>query len=788
MLPRATYMLAAFSWLSMTPLAPFGHAADPTLAGTSPLTWTGDLSARMVAGIDRFLALETERTAADRRTLWKPDSSSFTAYEASLEGKRQTLRTLLGAVDPRVPVVMEVVTPVGAPPPEAGQGGYSVARVRWRVLEGVHGEGLLLRPQKPPAAWVVAIPDAEHTPDMLAGLAAGLPASRQFARRLAENGCGVIVPTLINRRDTWSGNARLNRFTNQPHREWIYRQAYEVGRHLIGYEVLKVQAALDWMEQEARRLAAHQGNPAPLLLAGHGDGGMIALYTAALDTRVRSTLVSGYFEARESLWSEPIDRNVWRRLREHGDAELAALIAPRRLVVEHSDPVQVDGPPPVRPGRSGAAPGKISTPDFLSVEAEVGRVKELTGGLANCPPVAFVHGAEGMTVPAGSERALLLLLEGVGVRLEALRPGQPVPDLVSTPEILADIQQRQVAELVRFTQDLWRHSERLRQRALWDHLPQGGGPAWDQLCASNRNFFAGEVIGRFDTTRLPLNPRSRLLAERESWTAYEVTLDVWTNVYAWGLLLVPRSMTSSERRPVVVCQHGLEGLPADVINEDPGSQAYRYYKAFGARLAERGFVVFAPHNPYRGGDKFRVLQRKANPLGRSLFSVITAQHEALLDWLSSLPFVDARRIGFYGLSYGGKTAMRVPAILERYALSICSADFNEWVQKNTTVDSEYSYLFTGEYEMPEWNLASTFNYAEMASLIAPRPFMVERGHFDGVAPDTWVAYEYAKVRRLYTLLGIPDRTEIEFFAGPHSIHGVGTFRFLHHHLQWPEQK
>ena len=57
---------------------------------------------------------------------------------------------------------------------------------------------------------------------------------------------------------------------------------------------------------------------------------------------------------------------------------------------------------------------------------------------------------------------------------------------------------------------------------------------------------------------------------------------------------------------------------------------------------------------------------------------------------------------------------------------------------------------TGEYEIFEFDLGSTFNYAEMAALIAPRPFMVERGHFDGVAPDEGVAYEFAKVRHLYT--------------------------------------
>ena len=90
-----------------------------------------------------------------------------------------------------------------------------------------------------------------------------------------------------------------------------------------------------------------------------------------------------------------------------------------------------------------------------------------------------------------------------------------------------------------------------------------------------------------------------------------------------------------------------------------------------------------------------------------------------------------------------------------------------------------------EYEIFEFDLGSTFNYAEMAALIAPRPFMVERGHDDGVGIDEMVAYEYAKVRRLYSKLKVPERTAIEFFAGGHEIHGQGTFRFLQKQLSWP---
>jgi hypothetical protein len=215
---------------------------------------------------------------------------------------------------------------------------------------------------------------------------------------------------------------------------------------------------------------------------------------------------------------------------------------------------------------------------------------------------------------------------------------------------------------------------------------------------------------------------------------------------------------------------------------------FKYYKGFAAALARRGFITYAPQNPYRGMDRFRTIQRKSNPLGRSLFSYIIPQHQRTLEWLATLPHVDRERIGFYGLSYGGKTAVRVPTMLPQYALSICSGDFNEWVRKNATNADSYSYVFTPEYEMFEWDMGHVANYAELASLMTPRPFMVERGHDDGVAPDEWVAWEYAKVRRHYDKLGLGDRTEIEFFNGPHTIHGQGTFAFLHKHLNWPVPK
>jgi len=259
-------------------------------------------------------------------------------------------------------------------------------------------------------------------------------------------------------------------------------------------------------------------------------------------------------------------------------------------------------------------------------------------------------------------------------------------------------------------------------------------------------------------------------------------LDVWPDVFAYGILLVPKDIRPGERRPVVVCQHGLEGRAQDVADPNIDSM---YYHRFAARLADEGFVTYAPQNPYIGKDHFRITQRMGHPLKLALFSFILGQHEQTLKWLETQSFVDPDRIGFYGLSYGGKTAVRVAPLLDGYALSICSGDFNDWVWKTTNVESQYTYLLRDEYDMYEFNFANVVNYAELANLMAPRPFMVERGHYDPVAPDDRVASEYAKVCWFYAYMGIPENTGIEFFNVPHEIHGVGTFEFLRRHLRWP---
>ena len=645
-----------------------------------------------------------------------------------------------------------------------GQGnGFSVYAIRWPAFGDVDGEGLLLVPDgKPAIANVIAIPDCEVTPEQLVGLVEGVEPSSQYARCLAESGCRVVVPLLINRqRKQFNWGARpAPDITN---REMLYRSAFELGRGLIGYEVQKVLATVDWfVEQEST----------PIGVIGWGEGGLVALYSSALDTRIDATCVSGYFDSRQQIWQEPLDRNVFGLLEQFGDAELATLITPRHLIIEAAR-----GPQAQLVG-NGGGPARLLSPELEAVQAELTRAKALVHPLAADDLLNIVVSGDGQG-PYGSQPAINAFGLAMKIVLSATL-GDQRPTLTRSDLDLAARHRRQMQQIDAHNQDVLRNSGKVRAKFL-TRLDPTSEDNYRETSQSYRDFFYDEVIGRFPYELKTPQPRSRRIYETEGWRGYEIALDVFEGVFAYGILLIPKDLQAGERRPVVVCQHGLEGRPQDTV----GMQGSHYYAGFAGALADRGYITFAPQNLYIGQDKFRTLQRKSNALKKTLFSTITPQHQQIVNWLQSLPFVDDDRIAFYGLSYGGKTAMRVPAIVTDYCLSICSADFNEWVDKNASTSNPRSYVWTGEYEIFEFDLGSTFNYAEMAALIAPRPFMVERGHHDGVADDWTVAWEFAKVRNLYAAqLKLPDRCEIEWFDGPHKINGVGTFSFLDRHLRW----
>jgi dienelactone hydrolase len=751
------------------------------LPGTEPLTWEGDVAERLVAQADRFLDRQIALVAAQRQRLWRESVASPAAFEGWAEACRQALTAALGLVDPRQAFEAPQLLATTQHSARVGHGtSYDIYAVRWPAVRGVHGEGLLLVPRGTRRADIVALPDADQTPEQLCGLAPGLPPPSQFARVLAENGCRVLVPTLISRTLTRRGPPGQPGRVNLTNREFVYRPGFELGRHLLGYELQKVLAGVDWMAREGA------SSPARLGIIGYGEGALLALYAKTIDPRIQAACISGYLTEARRYWEEPIDRNLFGLWGQASDVELADLASAGRLVVEAASG------PTVRLPSEGGAPAQMTwpTPDdtrravqschFFAPQRLPEPARELASGrqilLASAPPRAETDAP----TFAGPE-ALTLFLQALVTQINLTLSENP-PEADAPGPDPATRQERLVQEILADTQSLLAESPYVRQTLLRRLTSAASAEDYQRIAAEYRELFATRVLGRFDEPLVPPRPRTRQAYETPAWTGYEVVLDVFPDLFAYGILCVPKDIPPGQRRPVVVCQHGLEGRPQDVI----GPQRKEVYEAFAGQLAARGLVTFAPQNLYIGKDRFRSLQRKANPLGKTLFSIMVPQHQQICRWLRSLPMVDGERIAFYGLSYGGKSAMRIPPLVQDYCLSICSADFNDWVDKCASTRAPYSYVWTGEYEIFEWNLGSTFNYAEMAALIAPRPFMVERGYFDAVGVVVRVAAEYAKVQRLYEVqLRLPERCRIEWFVGPHKIHGKGTFAFLEQWLDWP---
>ncbi len=733
-----------------------GEPASAVLPGTQPL----EAGQGGVGNWDGVLDDAIRRAQEARPKRWHRDLSSVENYNRSIATNRVRFAEIIGVRDPRVDVESPTLVATLEEPALIARGAtYDVLRVSWPAFGEVHGEGLLLEPTgRDPIAAVVAIPDCTQTPEQVAGIQPGVAPESQFARRLAESGCRVVVPVLIDRTVEVRGRDGFRAYSRQPmsSREFLFRPAYQLGRHLIGYEVQKVLAAVDWLAQDN----------APIGVIGFGEGGLIAFYAAAIDTRIRATAVSGYFDSREHHWSEPFDRSVFSLLTHFGDAEIATLILPRRLFVEACRAPEVSVVAP------GGSRGAVRSPDLRTVRSEVDRAHRLMEGLQPPARMDLIPSGDGQG-PFGTPALLRGLLGGLDPKAELRASGQELS--VDGKRLDPKLRQlRQMEELNRHNQALLARSAQERARFL-SRLDSSSVETHQATKGPYIDHIRREVLGRIETPRLPFGARSRLRYDEPRWRCYEVQLDVLPGANAFGLLVIPKALRPGEQRPVVVCQHGGGGHPDQLVKDKAGA-----YHAFAAHLAEEGFITFSPSVMFPPPDS---LVRKCNSVGLTQYSYIAAMHQQIVDWLRVQPFVAPDRIALYGLSWGGKTAMRMPLLVDGYAMTVVSGDFNEWTWKTTTTDSDYSYVFQPEPYIFEFNLGSTYGYAEMAALIAPRPFMVERGHADPVGTDEQVGFEFAKVQRLYEAqLKVPENCAIEWFVGGHEIHLDQTLRFLHHHL------
>jgi dienelactone hydrolase len=617
--------------------------------------------------------------------------------------KRESLGRL-GAVD--VSLVEWPVMPIGTTPPTRGSAGTLVRQF-----------GLLLEPAaQPRRPAVIVLPEANES---------AVDVVKRSGRRLAEKGYVVYAPFFTERRafsEPWSND-----------RSWLFRLAYQTGHHLLGSEVQQVIAAREYLE------TLPSVNAAKIAIAGSGQGGMLALYSAAVEPRFAAAWIGNYFDERDRLPQEPEDRIVWGILR-YGDAGIATLASPCRLLIEGG---------------------------MLGAKREFARI---AGGHAR------------------------LLEKGAGMdELDAALGHTPshenaAGDLHIDPDRVAQIANTQ------FTG--WQAWYRNAALEAYESLADRWQPDTSSIDAYRRwtrpkleEYL--DHIGRYPKGEGPFDARTIKVYDNDELTAYRLSVRLYDGVHAYGILAIPKKLRSAERRPLVFVQHGLGGRPEDALGVEPNPKADAVYSRFGLALVRRGYVVFAPMiSTQTAMDRDQVV-RRAQVLGKSTVGIEVRKFGRLLDYFSTLPFVDADRFAFYGLSYGGFTALWAGPAEPRFKVVISSGHFNDWNVKTTDITQGTSFLFyPAVLDMFSFNLLRRFNHSEVAMLVAPRPFMIEAGARDGViiAPRRFAELEMGRVGELYRSLGIPERARIARFDGPHRIDGTEAYAFLDRWLNWtPKQ-
>jgi hypothetical protein len=154
----------------------------------------------------------------------------------------------------------------------------------------------------------------------------------------------------------------------------------------------------------------------------------------------------------------------------------------------------------------------------------------------------------------------------------------------------------------------------------------------------------------------------------------------------------------------------------------------------------------------------------------------------IVDFLQAQPFVDSKRIGYYGLSYGGYSTLWMGPLEPRLAAIVISGHFNDWRSKITNEELTTSYMKHPDEDFYSWNALHRFTHPELIAAMAPRHVMVEFAENDSTTTPAWHERAWAQVRAADTAGAV----ERERFVGVHEIGGMRTFEFLDGYLR-PEK-
>ena len=299
--------------------------------------------------------------------------------------------------------------------------------------------------------------------------------------------------------------------------------------------------------------------------------------------------------------------------------------------------------------------------------------------------------------------------------------------------------------------------------------------------------------------KVDLNPVMTAEWEHDGLTKQRWYIDVGVGISAVLQLNIPKDLNKNDAHPAILCCHGHGAYGKEPVmgnDSSPGlrSDIERMNYNYGHQMAKKGFVTYGIdwmgfgeraeknkpnwNSAGAGRDICNVYYLHATMLGMTSLGLNISHGMAATDFVSSLPFVDEKRIGVMGLSGGGTMALWLALRDKRLKAAevICYSDL--WAYFGIR-DVNYC----GMQVAP--GLYKLVDLPDLQGLLAPKPLLVDIGAADSCFKIDSAMQCFEKVKVIYAAAGAADNLELDLHAGEHGWGGGLSESFFGRHLQVP---
>ncbi|MCI0702209.1 MAG: S9 family peptidase [Planctomycetia bacterium] len=192
-----------------------------------------------------------------------------------------------------------------------------------------------------------------------------------------------------------------------------------------------------------------------------------------------------------------------------------------------------------------------------------------------------------------------------------------------------------------------------------------------------------------------------------------------------------------------------------------------------------GEIAGIHHGTYREG-RFWWWSRGYTPAGVESWNGVRG-----IDYLCSLPYVDAEKIGVTGISGGGATTNWVIAADDRVkvAVPVSGVSDLECYVTDQVINGHCDCMFFHNVYQWEWTTA--------LALFAPKPLLFANSDNDKIFPMSGNKRIIARLRKCYEMLGAKDNVDEFVSKGGHDYRPdlrLAIFSFFHTHLKGDNSK